>query len=97
LSRYVLSPAARVDLEQIWDYTCQPWDVDQAEAYLRELQHAIERAASNPRIGRVCDEIRPGYRKLAAGSHILYYRVTADGVVDIVRVLHQRMDVDRHL
>jgi toxin ParE1/3/4 len=97
LSRYVLSPAARVDLEQIWDYTCQRWDVDQAEAYLRELQHAIERAASNPRIGRACDEIRPGYRKLAAGSHILYYRVTAEGVVDIVRVLHQRMDVDRHL
>jgi toxin ParE1/3/4 len=97
LSRYVLSPAAQVDLEQIWDYTCQRWDVDQAEEYLRELQHAIERAASNPRIGRACDEIRPGYRKLAAGSHTLYYRVTAKGVVDVVRVLHQRMDVDRHL
>jgi toxin ParE1/3/4 len=97
VSRYLLSPAAQADLEQIWEYTHDHWGVDQAEGYLRELQSAIERAAANPRIGRACDEIRPGYRKLAAGSHMLFYRVTAEGVVDVVRVLHQRMDIDRHL
>jgi toxin ParE1/3/4 len=96
VSRYLLSPAAKADLEQIWDYT-HHWGVDQAEEYLRELQRAIDRAAANPRIGRACDEIRPGYRKLAAGSHTLFYRVTVEGVIDVVRVLHQRMDVDRHL
>ena len=97
MSGYLLSPAARADLEEIWDYTAGRWDVDQAEEYLRGLQHASERAAANPRVGRACDEIRPGYRKLAAGSHTLYYRVSADGIVDVVRVLHERMDVDRHL
>jgi toxin ParE1/3/4 len=97
VSRYLLSPAAQADLEQIWDYTRDRWGVDQAEEYLRELQRAIERAAANPRIGRACDEIRPGYRKLAARSHTLLYRVSAEGVIDVVRVLHQRMDVDRHL
>ncbi|WP_433603730.1 type II toxin-antitoxin system RelE/ParE family toxin (plasmid) [Nocardia sp. CA-135953] len=97
MSRYLLSPAAQADLEQIWDYTAQRWDADQAEEYLRALQRAIERAAVNPRIGQACDEIRPGYLKLAAGSHMLFYRVTADGEVDVVRVLHQRMDIDRHL
>lgn len=96
-SRYVLSPAAQIDLEQIWDYTHDRWGVDQAERYLRAVQHGIERAAANPRIGRACDEIRPGYRKLAAGSHILFYRVTDAGIIDVVRILHQRMDVDRHL
>jgi toxin ParE1/3/4 len=96
VSRYLLSPAAQVDLEQIWDFTHDRWGVDQAEEYLRELQRAIERAAANPLIGRACVEIRPGYRKLAAGSHVLFYRVTAEGI-DVARVLHQRMDVDRHL
>ena len=62
-----------------------------------KLQRATELAAMNPQIGRACDEIRPGYRKLAAGSHTLYYRVTPDGIIDVVRVLHQRKDVDRHL
>lgn len=97
MSRYLLSPAAHADLEQIWDYTYARWGLDQAEEYVRELQRAIERAAANPQIGRACDEIRPGYRKLAAGSHTLFYRLSADGIVDVVRVLHQRMDVDRHL
>jgi toxin ParE1/3/4 len=97
VNRYLLSPAAQADLEEIWDYTAERWDVDQADEYLRGLQHAIESAAANPRVGRSCDEIRQGYRKLAAGSHTLYYRLSADGIVDVVRVLHQRMDVDRHL
>lgn len=97
MSRYLLSPAARADLEAIWEYTCEQWDDQQAEVYLRVLQHAIERAAADPRVGRAVDEIRPGYRKLAAGSHLLFYRLTSEGVVDIVRVLHQRMDADRHL
>ncbi|WP_280212185.1 type II toxin-antitoxin system RelE/ParE family toxin [Nocardia cyriacigeorgica] len=97
MSRYLLSPAAQADLEEIYDYTCDRWDHDQAETYLREIQHAIERAAANPRIGRPCDDIRSGYRRLTAGSHTLYYRLTPAGQVDVVRVLHQRMDVDRHL
>jgi toxin ParE1/3/4 len=95
--RYLLSPAAQADLEQIWDYTHDCWGVDQAEDYVRELQRAINRVAANPRIGRASDDIRPGYRKLAAGSHTLFYRVTAENVIDVVRILHQRMDVDRHL
>lgn len=96
MSRYLLSPAAQLDLEQIWDYTCRRCDVEQADEYLRELQRAIELAAANPRIGQAARR-SARYSKLAAGSHILYYRVVPDGVVDVGRVLHQRMDVDRHL
>ena len=97
MSSYLLSPAAQADLDQIWVYTCHRWDPDQAEEYVRELQRALERAAVNPLIGRPCDEIRPGYRKLAAGSHILFYRLLPEDVIDVVRVLHRRMDIDRHL
>ena len=97
MNRYVLSRAARADLEQIWDYTCERWDDDQAEEYVREIQRAIERVVDNPTIGRACDEVRPGYRTHAVGSHTLYYRIVSGDVVNVVRILHQRMDVDRHL
>ncbi len=97
MSRCLLSPAAQADLAQIWDYTRDRWGADQAGEYLRELQRAIARAAANPRVGRSCDDICPGYRKLAAGSHMLIYRVTDEAVIDVVRVLHQWMDVDRNL
>lgn len=98
MSRYVLSPAAAADLEQIWDYTRERWDDDQAEAYVRVIQHAVELVADNPLIGRPCDEVRAGYRRHTAGSHTLYYRVGSGGdMVEVVRILHKRMDVDRHL
>ena len=96
MSRYLLSPAARADLEDVWDYTCERWNADQAQVYVREIQHAIERIADSPMIGRACDDVRPGYRKDAVGSHVLYYRLISGEIIDVVRILHQRMDVPRH-
>jgi len=95
--RYVLSPAAQADLEQIWDYSCERWSVDQAEKYVRGIQRAIERVVDNPLIGQSCEEVRAGYRRHGVGSHSLYYRIASGDLIDVVRVLHQRMDVDRHL
>lgn len=100
MSRYVLSPAAQADLDQIWDYTCQRWSDDQAEMCVREIQRAIELVADNPQIGRSCEDVRAGYRRHAVGSHTLYYRLGDTGdhlLVDVVRILHKHMDVDRHL
>lgn len=34
---------------------------------------------------------------LAVQSHVLFYRVTDAGLIDVVRILHQRMDVAAHL
>lgn len=95
--RYVLTPAAQRDLEQVWEYTCQRWSDDQAEAYVREIQRAVELLADSPLLGRACDEARAGYRRYAAGSHLLFYRMPDADTIEIVRVLHKRMDVDQHL
>lgn len=97
MNEYLSSPAARIDLEQIWDYTSDTWGLDQAEEYLRGIQRAVERIAANPLIGRACDDVRPGYRKLTVGSHTVFYRLNTSGLVDVVRVVHNRMDVDRHI
>jgi toxin ParE1/3/4 len=97
VSRYLLNPVAHDDLDQIYGYTLDRWDIDQAESYVRELLRAFDRAAADPRIGRPCDEIRTGYFRLPAGSHTVYYRITTDGIPEIMRILHQRMDAERHL
>lgn len=96
MTRYVLSPRAQADIEEIWEYTVKRWNLEQAERYVRMIQAEIEQVASDPSRGRPCHEIRTGYRKSPAGSHMLFYRVTDRGV-DIVRILHQRMDFERHL
>ena len=96
MSTYRLTPAAQRDLSSIWDYTQERWDVHQAETYVDEIRVAVERIADDPRRGRACDEIREGYRRYSIGSHLLFYIARPDGV-DVIRILHQRMDPARHL
>lgn len=35
--------------------------------------------------------------KVRRPVHVLYYRVAKQGVIEIIRVLHERMDPSRHL
>ncbi|MDF1486922.1 type II toxin-antitoxin system RelE/ParE family toxin [Tessaracoccus caeni] len=96
MRQYRLTPAAQRDLSSIWDFTVERWDVDQAETYVNEIRSAIERIAADPRRGRACDEIREGYRRYSIGSHLVFY-VEAIDAVEVIRILHQRMDPTRHL
>jgi toxin ParE1/3/4 len=93
---FILSPRAQGDLDEIWDYTSVRWSEDQAERYTRDIWQAIQDVAKNPNRARACDDFRSGYRRCAVGSHVLFFRVVG-GQIDIVRILHQRMDFDRHL
>lgn len=96
MRRYRLTPAAVRDLSSIWDYAEQRWDIRQAETYVSEIMAAIERIAENPGRGRTCDDIRQDYRRYAIGSHLVFY-VARHDAVDVVRIVHQRMDPTRHL
>jgi toxin ParE1/3/4 len=46
--------------------------------------------------GCSCVAIREGYHPYSIGSHLLFY-VEQTNSVDIVRVVHQRVDPSRHL
>ena len=96
MGEYRVSPRAVRDLEEIWRYTESRWSADQADLYTGRLIDTIEDLAANQEMGREIDEIRPGYRKHAAGTHFIFYRQSRPGI-EIVRVLHQRMDVAAHL
>ncbi|WP_445738954.1 type II toxin-antitoxin system RelE/ParE family toxin [Neorhizobium tunisiense] len=48
------------------------------------------------RSGRKIDGIKRGYLALAYESHFIVYRETSKTIF-IVRVLHQRMNIGRHL
>jgi toxin ParE1/3/4 len=94
--RYVLSPRAQADLDNIWDYSAKRWGKEQAEAYTREIWQRIEKVAARPATGQECSDIRVGYYKISCGSHFLFYRIVGDGI-DVVRILHERMDFERHI
>ena len=92
---YDLSGKARADLRDIWIYTQDRWGTPQADRYYRDIITAIERLAAGDLRGRKAN-IREGYLKYPVGRHVLYC-VKGEDRLRIIRVLHQSMDVDRHL
>ena len=91
-----LAPLAEEDLEDIWTYTARTWSVDQADRYHADIIEAIEGLSRGERGGRDIGDIRPGYLKYSVGRHLLFYRLT-ETHLNIIRILHQRMDVEARL
>jgi toxin ParE1/3/4 len=92
---FKLSPLAEADLEEIWLYTFKTWSLEQADAYHSDIVAAFEGLAAGSKVGRPVD-VRDGYFKYAVGSHLVFYR-QSDFSIDVVRILHQRMDTSAHL
>jgi toxin ParE1/3/4 len=96
MRRIRLSSAARSDLSAIWEYTAERWGPVQAERYITLIRNRAEALAEGTTTPRRADHVRKDYVILTAGSHHLWCRLTEHSV-DIIRILHQSMDVPRHL
>lgn len=90
MNTYRLSPRCVSDLADIFDYTVDTWGERQAEIYLEELAKCFERLADSPGLGRPCDLILPGIRRLEQGKHVIFYKPRRNGIL-ISRILHQKM------
>jgi toxin ParE1/3/4 len=97
LAGYALTPRARRDLSEIWDYSAVQWGTAQADRYIRLIASACDALATGRATGRSAEAIRAGYFRQIVGSHVLFYRARKRGGIEVVRILHQRMDLERHL
>jgi toxin ParE1/3/4 len=52
--------------------------------------------ADNPELGKCRDELYKGLRVYPSGKHLVFYLIMENGI-DVVRILHGSMDVQRHL
>lgn len=95
MSGYRLSAAAELDLTEIADYTTDVWGGAQANLYLDNLVECFLRIAMNPRLGRSCDAVHAGFRRIEQGKHVIFYQADGSGVF-IGRILHQSMLPTRH-
>jgi len=93
---YSLSEKAAEDVSGIYEYTILHFGLEQARTYLLGLQERFEALAVQPDLGLSVDSLAPGLRRSKYESHIVFYFAKVNGV-RIVRVLHEAMDVERHL
>jgi toxin ParE1/3/4 len=84
------STGAEADLLRIGAYTLRTWGEDQAIRYIIELETCCRMLADNPALGRSCDDIRRGLRRMETRRHVVFYREEAEGIL-VCRILHQRM------
>jgi toxin ParE1/3/4 len=96
--KYRISRAAAIDLEGIWLYTCETWSEEQADRYFNLLLDEIEYLSVNPESGKNYSHVRIGYFRSRVKSHFIFYKVNQKRKeLEIIRILHQKMDIESHL
>lgn len=93
---YQISQLALLDLDEIWDYTAEHWSKQQANKYYKEIFQIINEICENSEKGKPIDEIKRPHRRINVNSHMIIYKIK-DEIIYIDRILHQKMDIDKHL
>lgn len=91
MASYYLSEAAADDLDNIWIYGLNQWDLQQADSYHQKLMELLTFLAEHPDIGLNRNELGEFYQSYPIGSHIVFFQAYKENI-KIIRVLHQRMD-----
>lgn len=96
--KYKISKLASQDLENIWLYTFENWSLEQADRYFNLLINEIEFLTQNPDSGNDFSFIRKAYFRSKIKSHFIFYRIDKkNAILEIMRILHQRMDIENRL
>jgi len=103
--RVRLGATAELDFANILKWTTENFGERQSRFYRSTIVQAISELGDGANVAgsRARDDIMPGLRTLHVarqghrGSHFLMYRVTPKSTIEIVRILHDRMDLQRHI
>ena len=91
-----LSPKARQDFVDILRNTGETWGEKQLQVYRDKIDGALQAISWNPQLGHRRHDLPPALLAYLVGSHVIVYRELGEAV-GIVRILHQRMSLARHI
>ena len=110
MTRFRVSRPAQADLETILAVSRERWEDDGQARYSALLEAAFRAIAAKPRgpTTRERSALLPGIRSFHLRHartaravqdpvHMVFYRIADDGSIEIIRVLHERMDPALHL
>src|SRR5690606_11643289 len=97
MAKIVLRQKAIDDLNDIWRYTFENWSAKQADKYYESLEFACLQIGENPELGKEYKGISNKLLGLRTGKHIIFYQVVSVDEIEIIRILHERMDLINRL
>ena len=100
-----LAAQAEIDFADIVTWTAQTFGELQAETYAETLTLAIEALHDGPELlgAKPRDDIEPGIRTLHVarqgrnGRHFVVFREAQNQCIDVLRLLHDSMDLAKHI
>jgi toxin ParE1/3/4 len=94
---YSISKKALLDLEEIWLYTLEKWSIEQADRYYNLIIDEINNLCKSTNAGKSVEHIRKGYRASKVKSHLIFYRISDEELIEVIRILHEQMDIEDRL
>jgi toxin ParE1/3/4 len=91
-----LTEIARADLKSIRRYSQRTWGPDRTAQYMAALRDTIKGLLAGTVVSRNRDDLRPGLQMATSGRHCVFFEADQSRIL-VVRVLHDRMDYQRHL
>jgi toxin ParE1/3/4 len=87
---------AEQDLIEIWLYTLEAWGEARADEYLDNIDKTLRLLAEQPQLCRLREKFNPPVRIHHCQSHLIAY-TEIEGGIEVIRVLHESMDIEGHL
>lgn len=97
MANYILTNKAIEDLSEIWNYTFEVWSENQADKYYNLIVVSFGEIAENPMRGKKYKEVSEELMGLNVGKHIIFYQQLNPGIIQVVRILHERIDLKSRL
>lgn len=97
MGKYRLTNKAVDDLTQIWKYTIDKWSEHQADKYYQMLLNNFDDVANNPDLGKIYFEVKQDLFGYKAGRHIIFYLKIGENEIEIIRILHEKMDLKNRM
>ena len=97
MAKVILRQEAINDLNNIWVYTFEKWSEKQADKYYASLEFACIQIGKNPYLGKEYNGINSKILGLRTGKHIIFYQFKDEKEVEIIRILHEHMDIKGRL
>ena len=91
MPRVILSSKAEDDLSEIWAHIAAE-NEPAAERVITQIQNKAALLAEQPEAGSARPDLGPGLRSFPAGSYLLVYRPSENGI-HVARVIHSARDV----
>lgn len=97
MAEFIINEKALEDLNNIWIYTAETWSVVQANRYYNLIMDEIEFVADNFETSKDFGDIRKDYRYSKVKSHLIFCKRVGNSEMEVVRILHERMDLKNRI